>query len=93
MRALTRKSEHGRGYSVASRDIPELVTKLGEIEATAYDLINEVCDRYCKYVDRFDGKPGGEDRLIMRCERCPLYKLANLIYKGDIGNETPGEAF
>lgn len=91
MRALTRKSEHGKGFSAASRDIPELIAKMGRIEATAYDDLTDVCAKYCKYEDAFAKIPGGIDRLIPKCEACPVDRLANLIYKGEIGNETPGE--
>ena len=65
----------------------KLVQKLGRIEHEAFDLIEEVCDRYCKWPDVFEESTCGEARLRIRCESCPLDKLSALIWEGP--HETP----
>lgn len=82
MRQLTKKSELGTGYSIASEDVPKAITKLGKIENKAFDLIGETCDGYCKYIDAFGAMEDGQERLEEMCAECPLEKLADMIWRG-----------
>lgn len=78
MKQLTTPSELGTGYSIASEDVPKAITKLGKIEHKAYDLIEDVCDNYCRY----GIAPLTQEELDSICDGCPLSKLHDLIYRG-----------
>lgn len=53
----------------------ELVQKLGTIEHDARDLVEEVCDGYCKYRDKKISRAQQE----LRCSECPMMRLLELI--------------
>lgn len=82
MKVLTCPSDNGNGYSVAAEDLPKAITKLGMIEYKSYYLISEICDERCKYQEIFAGMENGEEKLLAKCEGCPLDKLANMILGG-----------
>lgn len=37
------------------------------------EVINDMCDKYCKYPEQFTGDE--EDELYKICDSCPLNKL------------------
>lgn len=77
MKILTAPSQDGHGYSVESADLPQAVYKLGKIEYKSYQLIEEICDDYCKY----PSADLSQADLDERCDRCPLNKLHDIIYR------------
>ena len=79
MKPLTTPSEHGPGYSIDAEDLTKAIAKLGKIEHKAHDLIAEACDDYCVWVHLYEGTRDGQERLELKCERCPLSLLDNMI--------------
>lgn len=80
MRQLTKPSTDGHGYSIESEDISNGIYKLGKIEHKAFDFIEDACDNYCRY----GIAPITQDELGSICDGCPLGKLHDLIYKGEL---------
>lgn len=78
MKVLTTPSGHGNGYAVESADLVNTIYKLGKIEYKAYDLIEDVCDNYCRHTFA----PLTQEELDSICDGCPLSKLHDLIYRG-----------
>ena len=78
MKVLTKPGNDGHGYSIESGDLTNGIYKLGKIEHKAYDLIEDVCDNYCRH----GIAPITQEELDSICDGCPLSKLHDLIYRG-----------
>lgn len=86
MKVLTTPSGHGNGYAVESADIANAIYKLGKIEWKAYDNLNEICEKTC----RFEARAQSEGRKTVdpyHCEHCPVTRMHDLIYRGGGKNE------
>lgn len=89
MKVLTTPSQDGNGFAVDSADLVNTIYKLGKIEYKAYDLIEDVCDNYCRHTIA----PLTQEELDSICDGCPLNKLHDLIYKGEKANELDRHIF
>ena len=81
MKVLT--EQRGKGYVIATKDVPGAIDKLGRIEHEAFDLCALTCDCYCKYKEVYGHDRASGYMLAARCRTCPLAKLADLILKED----------
>ena len=77
---IQKKRPDGSTYFVPAGRPADAVEQLGRIEKQAVDLINQTCDKYCIYGDKFQRSKIPFETLERYCRKCPLDKLGTLIY-------------
>ena len=92
MKVLTTPSQDGNGFAVDSADLVNTIYKLGKIERKSFDLLDEICQHRCRH--EHDAHKNGLRHVdLYYCQRCPVTKLHDMIYKGGRKNELDRDIF
>ena len=57
----------------------ELAQRLGALEHRGPEMLSDICDHYCKYVERYEFS---EEQRMELCDNCPMNHL--LVMMGGI---------